>query len=359
MLISIIGVVFLFSIIILVHEFGHFWTAKRAGIRVETFSLGFGPKLFSWRRGETLYQLCLLPFGGFVKMSGEEYHEKRQFEPWEYMGKAPGLRAQVLVAGSLHNLLFGLILLVPIFMMGVPGYDGTKIGSFVKGLPAETSGLKIGDEVLEINGTKCRNWFDVSRNIKAATAENGAGPVAVTVRRAGEVITFQVMPKPKETEDMTGKKVLARLIGIGPMEVEEKYGFFPAFVRAGKEFGTMVYGVFLALKMLFTNEVSAKYLTGPVGIAQWGAEIAHSGIAKYLYFMSFISVNLGLFNLLPVPILDGGHLVGLLVERITRKRPSRKLLEIIQYAGLAALVFLILFVTYNDVLRILEAKLKK
>jgi regulator of sigma E protease len=356
MILSIISVFVLFSIIILVHEAGHFFAAKRVGIRVEKFSIGFGPKLFSRKKGDTEYQFCLLPFGGFVKMSGEEYEgkEKEKDEDWEYMGKSVGHRSQVVAAGALNNLILGLLLLIPVFIIGVPGYDGTKIGSFVKGLPAEKSGLAVGDEILEVNGKACNEWFDVLMNIKSAIERDAQRPVNLTVKRNGEVLLFSVMPgvfKDSEETD-AGKPVY--ILGISPMERIEKYSFGGAVIRAGKEFGKMLYGIFIALKMLIARQVSARQLSGPIGIAQWGAEIVHYGLGRFLYFMAFISVNLGIINLMPFPILDGGHLFGLAVERISRRRPSRKSLEWVGYVGFVLIIGLALYVTYNDIMRVVE-----
>jgi len=380
MLLSIVGILVLFSVVIIIHESGHFWIARKAGVRVEKFSLGFGPKIISWRRKvwkplylypypfaprikqlveeETEYQICLIPFGGYVKMAGEDYKPEGPFQTDEYMAKSPGWRAAIVASGALHNLFFGFLLLIPVFMLGVPGYDGTRIGSFVKGMPAENSGLKVGDEVISVNGKKCREWHDVIMNIRQSTAENPDQPVYLLVRRDGQILPFSILPKAVAAPDFSGKKMTSYLLGISPREKLEKYPFFVSIVRAGKEFGKMTYGVFLAFKMLFTRQVSAKLLSGPVGIAQWAGEIVHAGIARFLYFVAFISVNLGLINFFPFPVLDGGHLVGLLMEKLRGKRPSKQFLEIVQYAGAAALIFLALFVTYNDLVRLLEAKLR-
>ncbi len=359
MILSIISVIALFSIIILIHEAGHFFAAKRVGIRVEKFSLGFGPKLFSVKKGDTLYQVCLLPFGGFVKMAGDEYEsDKNNFEEWEYMGKSPGHRSQVLVAGSLNNLLLAFVLLIPVFMIGVPGYDGTKIGSFVEGLPAETSGLMVGDEVLEVNGVKCSEWFNVLMNIRGSIEEDAKKPVSLKVKRDGEILTFSVMPGFFADQEAAEREKPVYILGISPMDKNERYSLPGAIVRAGKEFRKMIYGIFLALKMLFTRQVSASQLAGPVGIATWGAELAHHGIGRFLYFVAFISVNLGIVNLMPVPVFDGGHLLGLAGERVLRRRPSKKVLEWTGYVGFFLIIGLALFVTYNDVMRLVENMVK-
>jgi len=353
MILSIVAVVIMFSVIILVHEWGHFFFAKKVGIRVEKFSLGFGPKIFSVKKGDTVYQVCLIPFGGFVKMAGEEFQEKNEIQKWEYMGKSPGHRAQVIVAGSLNNLLLGLVLLVPVFMLGVPGYEGTKIGSFVKGLPAEKSGLMVGDQVLEVNGRPCKEWTDVIIIIKQEIEKDVTAGIRLKVKRNGQVLFFNITPAPyNESQEISGARDYK--IGISPMETIERYRFPSAVRRAWKEFYKMIYGIFLAMKMLFTHQVSAKNLAGPIGIAQWGAEIVHYGLGRFLYFMAFISVNLGIINLMPFPVLDGGHLFGICVEKISGITPKQKTLEVIQYVGFICLVFLALYVTCNDIIRVLE-----
>jgi regulator of sigma E protease len=353
MILSIIAVLVMFSIIIVVHEAGHFFFAKKVGIRVEKFSLGFGPKIFSRKKGDTVYQVSILPFGGFVKMAGEDYGDKGKIEQWEYMGKSPGHRAQVIAAGSLNNLLLGVLLLVPVFMLGVPGYDGTKIGSFEEKMPVAGTGIRVGDEILEVNGKPCREWLDVLMKIKQSIDADKTADVILKVKRGGEILSFSVAPAPyREIGDKSVQEVFK--LGIAPMEKIEKFNFPGAVQRAGREFGRMIYGIFMAMKMLFTRQVSAKQLTGPIGIAQWGAEIVHYGLGKFLYFMAFISINLGVINLMPFPVLDGGHLFGILVERITGVTPKQKTLEIIQYVGIVCLIFLALYVTANDVVRVLE-----
>lgn len=357
MIISVISVLVLFSVIILVHETGHFLAAKKVGIRVEKFSLGFGPRIFSFKKGDTVYQLSLLPFGGFVKLSGEEdLVEKDAYEKWEYMGKSPGHRSQVIVAGSIGNLLLAFLLLIPVFIIGVPGYDGTKIGSFVEGLPAERSGLKIGDEVLEVNGISCKEWFDVLLNIRKAIDTSHTTPVELTVKRNSEVLKISVMPAPYK-EGVDGKTLY--ILGISPMEKIERYGPGKALVRASVEFKNMIESIFIAIKMLITRQASPRQLSGPIGIAQWGADIAKRGISRFLYYIAFISVNLGIVNLLPFPVLDGGHLVGLAGEKIIRRRPSKKFLEWSGYIGFILIICLALYVTYNDILRVLEEAINK
>ncbi|HDD64555.1 MAG TPA: RIP metalloprotease RseP [Firmicutes bacterium] len=355
MLISIISIIFLFSIIIFIHEFGHFWVAKKVGVRVEKFSIGFGPKLFSFKKGETTYQICLLPFGGFVKLAGEENTKKDKFEEWEYMGKSPLDRSKIIVSGSLHNLLFGFFILIFVYMLGIDGYDGTKIGSLLKGFPAEKSGLKVDDEVIRVNGERVREWYQVILNIRKSVSKDREKEIELEVKRNGKILKFKIKPAPYKEEGME-KPVY--IIGIGPKIIIEKYSFPHAFLRASREFYKLIYSVFLSIKLLITKQVSPKFIAGPVGIAKWTAEIAHRGFTKFLYYLSFISINIGIINLFPFPVFDGGHLLGLMGEGILRRRPSRKMLEICQYIGIILLISLALYITYNDILRILGERIK-
>jgi len=210
-----------------------------------------------------------------------------------------------------------------------------------------------------VNGKKCRVWFDVLTTIKEITKENPEKDITLKIKRNEQILTFKIKPAPYVSSSISGEKEKVYIIGILPKETQEKYPFFKAVVRAGKEFYKMCYGVFVAFKMLIKRQVSMKLLSGPVGIAKWGAEIVHYGIARYIYFIAFISINLGIINLFPIPVFDGGHLVGLFVERLTGIKPKKKFLEIVQYAGALLLIILAIYVTYNDILRVLHSLIKK
>jgi len=349
---SVLSLIILFSVLITVHEFGHFIVAKRNGVKVEKFSIGFGPKIFECKKGETIYSISLIPFGGFVKMAGEEI-EKEKFEEWEYMGKSPGIRMKILFAGSFNNLIFGFILLIPVFMIGTITYDGTKIGEFIKNYPAEKSGLKIGDEVIEVNGEKCKTWIDVTMKIKDSTKKYKEKPINLKVKRGEVFLIFSIKPAPYVIE-IDGKKEVEYIIGILPKEKFEKYPFWKAMIKSFKEFYNICATTIKGLKLLFQKRISIKHFTGPVGISEIAVRVWKIGLSSYLQFMAILSINLGIINLIPYPVLDGGHIFGLFIEKIRRKRPSIKLLQIIQNIGIVTLILFAIYITYQDIDRIIQ-----
>jgi regulator of sigma E protease len=349
---SLLSLIILFSVLITVHEFGHFIVAKRNGVKVEKFSIGFGPKIFEWKKGATVYTISLIPFGGFVKMAGEEV-EKEKFEEWEYMGKSPGIRMKILFAGSFNNLIFGFILLIPVFMIGITTYDGTKIGEFLKNYPAEKSGLKIGDEVIEVNGEKCKSWVDVTFKIKDFTKKYKERPVNLRVRRGEQILLFSIKPAPYEIE-IDGKKEVEYIIGILPKEKLEKYPFWKSIIKSLKEFYNICATTITGLKLLFQKKLSVRHFTGPVGISEMAVRIWKIGLGSYLQFMAILSINLGIINLIPYPVLDGGHIFGLFIEKIRKKRPSFKTLQVIQNIGIISLIIFAIYITYQDIDRIIE-----
>jgi regulator of sigma E protease len=357
MLGSFLSLIILFSVLITIHEFGHFIVAKRNGVKVEKFSVGFGPKIFEWERGDTIYTISLVPFGGFVKLAGEEI-DKEKFEEWEYMGKSPGIRMKILFAGSLNNLILGFILLIPVFMVGTTTYDGTKIGEFVKDYPAEKSGLKIGDEILEVNGEKCKNWIDVTMKIKEFTKKYKNRPVVLKVKRGNEILIYSIKPAPYEYEEENGKKETEYIIGILPKEKLEKYPFHLAVIKSFKEFYNISYTTLIGFKLLFQRKLSIKHFMGPVGISEIAVNAWKVGLITYLQFMAILSINLGIINLIPYPLLDGGHIFGLLIEKIRKKKPNPKTLQIIQNIGAISLILFAIFITYQDIGRIFERNLK-
>ncbi|MFN4227410.1 MAG: RIP metalloprotease RseP [Candidatus Ratteibacteria bacterium] len=353
---SVISLIILFSVLITIHEFGHFIVAKRNGVKVEKFSIGFGPKIFEKKIGDTTYTISLILFGGYVKLAGEEI-DKENFEKWEYMGKSPGIRSKILLAGSLNNLLFGFILLIPVFLIGTISYEGTKIGEFIKNFPAEKSGLKIGDEILEVNGEKCKTWLDVTLKIKEFTKKNKDIPVNLKIKRGNEILVFNIKPAPYEIE-IKGKKHVEYIIGILPKEKFEKYPLHLAVVKSFKEFCNICSTTLFGLKLLFQRKLSIKHFTGPVGISEIAVAAWKVGFVSYLQFMAILSINLGIINLIPYPVLDGGHIFGLLIEKIRKKRPSKKILQIIQNIGAVSLILFAIYITYQDIGRIFERNLK-
>lgn len=353
---SIIAIIILFSVLITIHEFGHFIVAKRNGVRVEKFAVGFGPKIFEKKINDTTYIVSIIPFGGYVKLAGEEI-DKDKFEDWEYMGKSCGVRSKILLAGSLNNLIFGFLILIPVFMIGRITYDGTKIGEFIKNYPAEKSGLKVGDEILEINGEKCKNWLEVTMKIREYTKKHKETPINLKIKRGNQVLAFSIKPAPFIVAQ-EGKKEVQYIIGILPKEKFEKYSFFQAIIQSGKEFYNICLTTLTGFKKLIKREITLKHFTGPVGISEIAVAAWKVGFVTYLQLMAILSINLGIINLVPYPLLDGGHIVGLFMEKIRNKRPPKKFLLISQQFGFITIILFAIYITYQDIARIFEKILK-
>jgi regulator of sigma E protease len=514
---AIIAFIFVIGVLVFIHELGHFLLAKWSGVRVEKFSLGFGKKLFGFRKGETEYLICALPLGGYVKMYGEGSEgnfivdrvdpgsdadraglksgdrivsidglELTSFPRWRQLqatlGKEPekdylivierddkkfelttkahilecadaysekeyprGFSTQplfnrllIVVAGPFMNFLLPFVFLPIVFMIGitVPAYleqspvigyikagsqaaragfqkgdkileiggdkvsdwkdvnmelqtnpdallnikverDGgtktitvkavassegivsigfseplkAKVGSVIDGTPADKADLKKGDEILEINGKKIADWDGLSATIK----QDAGKEITLLINRQGNLITKRITP---ETSVETGKGA----IGISPYqeEIVKKYGFFEAIVHGVKEAAGMIVEVagllFGFLYKLVTGKIAlstaGKSLAGPILIAKVSGAAAKNGIAQLLQFTCFISINLAIINLFPIPMLDGGHVLYILIESIKRKPLSQRTLEISQRIGLTILIFIMFLAIYNDISRV-------
>ncbi len=348
----ILGILIVFSIVIFVHEFGHFWSAKKLGIGVEKFSFGFGPAIFSWKRGGTEYTICPILFGGYVKLAGEDGTSKN--EPNEYSSKPPGHRALVLFSGAFNNLVVGYFFIILALIFGIVTYNGTKIGGLLKGYPAEKAGLKSGDKILSINGKKTNQWLDILLFVTKESNKYPGKPLRIQIEKKDIIKTFYIKPilYKKGKSILKGDKKY--IIGILPQEKLVKYSFFKAIPKAFYYYGDMLQKIIISLQLLFTGQVGLNELSGPVGIAKLSGEAIKLGFATFCYFLAFININLGIFNLLPYPVLDGGHIVGVFGEKIFRKKPNKKFLEITNMVAAMSIILFALYITYYDILRIIK-----
>ena len=348
-MLSIISFIAVLSILVIVHEFGHFIVAKRTGVRVEKFSVGFGPEIFGITKGDTRYLISLVPLGGYVKLSGETPEDGLKEEKWEYLSKSVGERARIIFAGPVLNYLLAFFIFSFVFIVGSPTLT-SKIGKTMPNYPARESGLVAGDRILEINGESISYWDDVTRIIHA----NRETELKVSIERKGSVIDVVVRPKEEEVKTIFGSKKHVGLIGIMPADeiVYVRYGLVKSFYMGAKKLFTLTYITYRALWASVTGAIPFKEsITGPVGIFYITGEAARLGIVYLLQFMGVISDSLAIFNLLPLPILDGGHLLFLAIEK-TRRRPlSYKLQENITQVGFILIIGLMLFVFYNDFMR--------
>ena len=333
---TLIASIIVFGVIIFVHELGHFIAARRSGIKVLELALGFGPKIFGWSRDGTDYSLRAVPFGGFCRMLGEDDPEEKD-HPDSFARKPLLNRIAVVAAGSIMNFLLAIMLLFSVyfFFLGVPEENSTKIGSVIDERPAAEAGIKEGDELKSIDGVTVNNWSEVVSQI-----ESKAGvPITIELLRNGERELLTVTPLSEDTPD--GSRGV-----IGITSHFAKYRLGASF---GMAFDYIAF-ILTALYQTFTGQIPLD-VVGPVGIIGFVGEAASMGIVNLIMLTALISFSLGFMNLLPIPALDGGRLIFLFIEGIRGKPLAPEKEGMIHMIGFAALILLIIVVTYNDLLR--------
>ncbi|MFH7325144.1 RIP metalloprotease RseP [Desulfurivibrio sp. C05AmB] len=355
---TIISFVIVLGLLIFVHEFGHFIVAKLFNVKVLKFSLGFGPKLVGRRIGETEYQVSAFPLGGYVNMLGENPGDQTEPDEQErsFAAKPVWQRFLIVFAGPFFNLAFAVLLFFLIFAaIGLPQpVPGTKIGEIAPGSPAAEAGLAQGDSIIAINGVATQDWEDVSRLIR----DSEGRPVELDVRRNGEVINVVALPEKQEVTNIFGEVVGQRyMLGVTrSSEVQYQSISLVTALGAGLEqTWSLIWLTLVAIVKMFQQIIPASELGGPILIAQLAGQQMEVGWINFIYFIALISINLGILNLLPIPVLDGGHLVFFTVEAITRRPVSMKVREMAQQVGLFLLIALMFFVFYNDIMRLFNS----
>lgn len=327
-----IASIFVFLLVILLHELGHFTVAKMVGIRVNEFAIGMGPKVLQTTKGETQYTLRLLPIGGYVKMEGEDENSD---DPRGFGKASPLARIAVVIAGAIMNFVLAVIVLsIVSFNTGTPT---TIIEEAILDSPAYESGIESGDNIIGINGIETKTWNDISDTIGKSNPDDA---LEIEIIRNGENINISV--KPTIEDDRT-------IIGIIPQ-------YEKSFVN-GIKGGFETTGMFIKLMFefvgsIFKGQVSVNDLSGPVGVITAVGEQAKFGINNLLLILGFISVNLGFFNLLPIPALDGSRIIFLLIELVRGKPIDPDKENFIHMIGFVLLITLMLVVTYKDLIRI-------
>ncbi len=336
------------SLLIFVHELGHFLVAKRLGIRVEKFSLGFGPKLFSRKVGETEYMVSVIPFGGFIKMAGDNTQEASG-APDEFLSRPPGERARVVFAGPAFNYILAFLSLWCVFYFGYPRLT-TTIGELMDGMPAQKAGLQVGDKIVAVDAQEVPYWQDLTRRIHAAQGE----VLTFSVERGGERFELVMTPEAKEVETLWGRKVEVGLIGIKPSDdiVLVRYGLFESFWRGGRSLLELTGRTFTAIYYIIAGTLSFKEsVTGPLGIFFITSNAAKIGFSAVVHVVGILSMSLAVFNVLPLPILDGGHIFLAGMEKLRGRPLAHRTEEIINNVGLSFLIILAIFIFFNDLLR--------
>jgi len=359
------------GVLIFVHELGHFLVAKMFNVKVEKFSLGFGPKLFGKQIGETEYLLSAFPLGGYVKMFGEggiieggdvppdqldseNEHSEPTVELTEeeklrsFAHKPPLQRIAIVLAGPTFNLIFAWLAFIVLCMLGVPTVTA-KIGEVLPDKPAAKAGIQKNDIVTAINSKPVSRWDELASTI----AESKGQPLTVSVKRGSQDQQFTITPEPRVSKNLFGEKVNSYAIGVASAGdvVTEYFGPLEAIGKGTSQTITVIELTFMSLVKLAQRIVPLDTVGGPIMIVKMAGEQAAAGGSNFLAFMALLSINLGVLNLLPVPVLDGGHLFFYVWELIFRRPVKQKVREYATQIGMALLLGLMVLAFYNDIIR--------
>lgn len=356
-MLSLIIFLLVLSVLIVVHEYGHFIAARRLGVKVESFCLGFGPKIFSKKKNDTEYTLNLIPLGGFVKLAGDTLEEYKG-QGYEYFSKTPFQRAQIILFGPILNYLLGFLFFWIILFAGYPTLT-SKVGGVIDGFGAKQAGVESGDKIIAINDKKIASWEELQ---KAIYDFKNLDVVRLSILRDNAIKEIKVTIKEKQVDDLLGQKLKVGLLGITPSDeiIKVRHGFFESFILSiNKTYGLTVL-TYKALWRIITGNMSLKEsVTGPLGMFFITSKAASQGLIVLLHLMAVLSISLCIFNLLPLPVLDGGHIVLLVIEKIRGKYLSLKTEQIITKVGFTLIVSLALVITYNDFWRFFGDKITK
>ncbi|MDD5052900.1 MAG: RIP metalloprotease RseP [Sulfuricurvum sp.] len=340
------------SVLIFFHELGHYSAARFFGVYVEVFSIGFGKKIASFRWLNTDWQISAIPLGGYVKMKGQDDLDPTAIssDSDSYNSKKPWQRIIILMAGPLANFVLAWIFFYAI-ALGGPQALSPIIGNISKNSPAQNAGLQNGDTILAINGKSITTWDEVSEQIKSSE-----GSLALNIERSGTINTIIVTPKITPSQNLFKETVYKRMVGIAPLGTVQTLNLNPisAFSYASNETYNSSLLIFQSVQKLITGVVPAKEIGGVVSIVQITANATAYGWMSLLFFSALISVNLGVLNLLPIPALDGGHMMFNLYEMIRRKAPSEEIITRLTIGGWVILLALMSLGLYNDITRLMQ-----
>jgi len=346
----------LFCILIAIHELGHFLACRLTRVKVDKFSIGFGPEILKWKGKETTYTLSLLPLGGFVKPAGEQISEVEggQPRPGDYLAAPVSSRIFIVCAGVVMNYLLALALLI-VFFAAPHSVPANVIGQIQKDSPASAAGLLPGDRILSIDGKPVKVFSEIKEAIVASSSDLNFSIERQDANGMKTALNVLVHPQTVERTDIFGKKATDRVIGFmpdGAVAVREQYGLGEAIMKAAVFEWNYIVLTHKAIFYLVTGQMSAKNLAGPVGIVKMSGEAAKQGWTQLIFLAAILSIALGVFNLLPFPALDGGHLVFLLIEAVTKKPVSLKIQERAATVGFILLMGLMVIVFYNDLVNL-------
>ncbi len=349
---SIFAFIIVLSILILVHELGHFLVARFFGVGVLKFSLGFGPRVAGKTIGITDYRLSAIPLGGYVKMVGDEPDAEIPPEDihLSFNNKRLYQRFLIVAAGPFSNLMLAVVIFFGLFLAsGVPVINPV-IGKVEPGSPAELADIRANDRIMFINGVVIESWKDISEMITTSKGRE----ITLTINRQDKILDVVVKPMVKTSQNIFGEPVDRFVIGVmSSSDVHiRKIGVSEALYESLIKTYRIAELTVLSVVKLIQGTVSAKTLGGPIMIAEMAGQQAKEGPSNLIFFIALLSINLAILNFLPIPVLDGGHLLFFLIEAIIRRPLSIKVREIAQQAGITALILLMILVFYNDITRI-------
>ncbi len=346
------------GVMIFFHELGHFLVAKYFNVKVLQFALGFGPRIAAREYGETEYSIRCIPLGGFVKMLGEDVEEENavrlspEDEKRAFNNQHGLKRIAIVAAGPVFNLILALVLFCGMFMVSGDSITTAEVGKVLEDSPAYSAGIKEGDVIVSLDGREVKKWDD----IKSLIQDKAGISIPVTVQRHGEAVTLSITPQEGTGTNEFGEETKTVQIGIGSAYKAEKVKLNPlqAVVEGVKYTWMWIRLTCLVVVKLFEGVVSVKTLGGPIMIGQLTGEIVQENVGYLIPFMGIISINLGILNLFPIPILDGGMIVFLIVELIMGRPLSLRKREMAQRIGFSLLIALMILVFYNDILRMFQ-----
>lgn len=349
--ISILSLVILLGVLIFVHELGHFLIAKKMGVGVLKFSLGFGPKIIGKQIGETQYQLSLIPLGGYVKLLGESQGEElsREDQRRSFQNQSVYRRFAIVLAGPIFNFLLAIFIFSLVNMTGLP-YLTSALGGVVEGSPAFSAGLQEGDVIDAINDVSITRWDKLADRIGKSEGKE----LRLIIKRGAETKELRVIPQAEKGKNLFGEEIEVYRIGIRPTSrtVTEAMNPFSAVAHSFIQTANITKLTLLSVAKMIQGVVSPKTLGGPILIAQLAGSQVKEGLIPFIMFMALLSINLAILNLLPIPVLDGGHLMFFLIEMIRGKGVSIQWQERAQQVGLALIIMLMIFVFIIDIERL-------
>ncbi len=353
---SIFAFIIVLGVLIFVHELGHFLAARLFGVGVEKFSLGFGPRIFGKTVGITDYRISAIPLGGFVKMVGEEPDAEIDPKdiPISFTHKHVFKRILIVGAGPFFNLLLAVIIFFMIFLFFGMYLLRPTIGEVKDGSPAHKAELAKGDTIAAIDGVEVKSWEDMAGII----SESKGKKISLIIRRGNDSFVKEVIPEAIKSKNLFGEDIDRYVIGVtasGDVFIKRlnlPEAFIESFVQAYKITELTI----LSIVKLIQGTLSAKTLGGPIMIAEMAGQQAKEGAMNLIFFIALLSINLGILNFLPIPVLDGGHLMFFFIEAIIGHPVNTRMREIAQQVGIFMLIMLMVFVFYNDISRVFFGK---